>query len=101
MGKLLEARINLMATDDHLKRLRESNYGLLMADYEVLKFGNVVKLFCAIQNVQKLSLNADTLKVLSLCTESIPMFNNLKFLVVSSEEDRGWQAMPAENLLLY
>ncbi|CAH2033754.1 unnamed protein product [Thlaspi arvense] len=48
-----------------------------------------------LQNVQKLSLNADTLEVLSLCCESMPVFNNLKFLGVTSQEGRGWQAMPA------
>ncbi|KAG2298622.1 hypothetical protein Bca52824_035094 [Brassica carinata] len=88
MENLLEARINFTVTDDQVKRVREPN------NDEVLKFGNVVKLLNVIQNVQKLSLPSGTLEVLSLCTQSIPVFNNLKFLVVSSKEDRGWQAMP-------
>ncbi|CAF1860706.1 F-box/LRR-repeat protein At3g58930-like [Brassica napus] len=29
------------------------------------------------------------------CCDSMPVFNNLKFLSVTSEEGRGWQAMPA------
>ena len=34
-------------------------------------------------------------QVLSQCCDSMPVFNNLKFLSVTSEEGRGWQAMPA------
>ncbi|KAL0733840.1 hypothetical protein Bca4012_010050 [Brassica carinata] len=48
-----------------------------------------------IQNVQKLSLTSDNLEVLSQCSDTLPMFNNLKFLGITSEEGRGWQAMPA------
>ncbi|KAL0773978.1 hypothetical protein Bca101_039129 [Brassica carinata] len=57
----------------------------------VLHFGNVVKLINGIENVQTLSLTSDTLE----CCDSMPVFNNLKFLSVTSEEGRGWQAMPA------
>lgn len=63
MGKLLEARICLMITDDQVKRVREPNNDLLEADDEVLKFGNVVKLFSGIKNVQKLTLPSDSLVV--------------------------------------
>ncbi|CAH2063605.1 unnamed protein product [Thlaspi arvense] len=103
MEKLLEARINLMVDDAQTKRLRPPNNDVLEDDEDdedddgdvVLKFGNVVKLMNGLQNVQKLSLLSDTLEVLSLCCESMPVFNNLKFLGVTSEEGRGWQAMPA------
>nr|VDD12644.1 unnamed protein product [Brassica oleracea] len=104
MGKLLEAHINLMVTDEQMKRVREPNHDLLEGDDEgdvVLHFGNVVKLINGIENVQTLSLTSDTLEVsfcilLSrLCCDSMPVFNNLKFLSVTSEEGRGWQAMPA------
>ncbi|XP_010512120.1 PREDICTED: F-box/LRR-repeat protein At3g58930-like [Camelina sativa] len=94
MGKLFEARINLMlATEDQVKRVRAPNHDLLEGDI-VLKFGNAVKLMNGIKNVQKLSLTADTLEVLSLCCESMPVFKNLKMLGIESEEGRGWQAMP-------
>lgn len=34
-------------------------------------------------------------QVLSLCCESMPVFNNLKsFLRIKSDKKRGWQAMP-------
>ncbi|KAL0866240.1 hypothetical protein Bca101_045358 [Brassica carinata] len=34
-------------------------------------------------------------QVLSMCSESVPVFNNLKSLTIKSDKDRGWQAMPA------
>ncbi|CAA7024403.1 unnamed protein product [Microthlaspi erraticum] len=42
-----------------------------------------------IQNVQKLDLNTDTLEVLALCCESMPVFNNVKFLGVSGKKVEG------------
>uniref|UniRef100_A0A0D3C188 FBD domain-containing protein n=1 Tax=Brassica oleracea var. oleracea TaxID=109376 RepID=A0A0D3C188_BRAOL len=95
MGKLLEAHINLMVTDEQMKRVREPNHDLLEGDDEVLQFSNVVKLVNGTRNVQRLTLTSDTLEVLSQCCDSMPVFNNLKFLSVTSEEGRGWQAMPA------
>ncbi|CAH8330115.1 unnamed protein product [Eruca vesicaria subsp. sativa] len=82
-----------------VKRQREPNNELLEDDDDegnvVVHFGNVVKLMNGIQNVQILSINADTLEVLSQCCNTLPVFNNLKFLGITSEEGRGWQAMPA------
>ncbi|CAN6832189.1 unnamed protein product [Brassica oleracea] len=95
MGKLLEAHINLMVTDEQMKRVREPNHDLLEGDDEVLQFSNVVKLVNGTRNVQRLTLTSDTLEVLSQCCDSMPVFNNLKFLNVTSEEGRGWQAMPS------
>uniref|UniRef100_A0A1J3FLU4 F-box/LRR-repeat protein n=1 Tax=Noccaea caerulescens TaxID=107243 RepID=A0A1J3FLU4_NOCCA len=100
MKKLVEAVINLTVTDDQVKRLREPNNDLLEEEEDdeddaVLHFGNVVKLMNGIQNVQRLHLCVDTLEVLALCCESMPVFNNLKFLGVAGREGRGWQAMPA------
>ena len=68
MGKLLEARINLIVKDDQIKRVREPNNDLLQDDAGnvVLQFGNVVKLMNGIQNIQILYLTADTLEVSSL-----------------------------------
>ncbi|KAG7566516.1 FBD domain [Arabidopsis suecica] len=94
MGKLCEARINLIVKDDQIKRVRDPNNDLLEGDV-VLQFGNVVKLMNGIQNIQTLYLTADTLEVLSLCCESMPVFNNLKTLGIKSDEGRGWQALPA------
>ncbi|KAH0850012.1 hypothetical protein HID58_095871 [Brassica napus] len=103
MKKLCDATINLILTDKQVKRLREPNneFGEEEEDEVedegnvLVNFGNVVKLMNGIQNVQKLSFTADTLEVLSQCCDTMPVFNNLKFLGITSEEGRGWQAMPA------
>ncbi|CAN7006662.1 unnamed protein product [Brassica rapa subsp. trilocularis] len=95
MNKLVHAVINLIVTDKQVKRLRELNNEEDDDDDVVLHFGNVVKLMNGIQNVQILSFTADTLEVLSQCCDTLPVFNNLKFLGITSEEGRGWQAMPA------
>ncbi|XP_020874195.1 putative F-box/LRR-repeat protein At4g13960 [Arabidopsis lyrata subsp. lyrata] len=96
MGNLLEARISLLVTEDQIERARAPNDDWLAngEDNVVLQFANVGKLMKGIQNVQCLDLSANTLEVLSLCCESLPVFNNLKSLTIKSEESRGWQAMP-------
>ncbi|XP_010463747.1 PREDICTED: F-box protein At3g03040-like [Camelina sativa] len=93
MKNLVSARIILAVTNEQAKRIRVPNDELLEGDV-VLKFGNVVKLMNGIQHVQELHLYFDTLEVLSLCCESMPVFNNVKRLVIKSHEGRGWQAMP-------
>ncbi|XP_010505483.1 PREDICTED: F-box protein At3g03040-like [Camelina sativa] len=93
MKNLLSARIILAVTNEQVKRIRLPNDELLEGDV-VLKFGNVVKLMNGIQHVQDLHLHSDTLEVLSLCCESMPVFNNVKRLIIKSHEGRGWQAMP-------
>ncbi|XP_018440487.1 F-box/LRR-repeat protein At3g58930-like [Raphanus sativus] len=98
MKKLVHATINLIVTDEQVKRLRESDNDLAEdddADDVFVDFGNVAKLMNGIQTVQQLSFTADTLEVLSQCCNTLPVFNNLKFLGITSEEGRGWQAMPA------
>ncbi|CAA7024345.1 unnamed protein product [Microthlaspi erraticum] len=66
MNKIVEASIDLIIKDDHVKRLREPDNDLLEEDdahVDVFKFGNAVKLMNGIQNVQKLDLSADTIEV--------------------------------------
>ncbi|XP_023639083.1 putative F-box protein At3g58950 isoform X2 [Capsella rubella] len=63
-------------------------------DHVFLRFRNVSKLMSGIRHVQKLYLSSDTLEVLSLRYESIPVFNNLKVLCIRSSAHGGWQAMP-------
>lgn len=53
------------------------------------------KLIKGLRNVNKLFISAETLEALSLCCESMPVFNNLKSLHIICEADLGWQAMPA------
>ncbi|KAG7629833.1 F-box domain [Arabidopsis suecica] len=93
MKNLSLARLALRANDDQIKRVRGPNNDLL--EYDVVRhFGNVVKLMNGIQNVQELHLCPDTLELLSVCCESMPVFNNVKKLLIYSDEDRGWQAVP-------
>jgi hypothetical protein len=96
MENLREARIFLLVTDNEIERVRlPINDGLEDAmDNVVLRFGHVGKLMNGIRNVEYLELSADTLEVLSLCCESMPVFKNLKSLAIKSTEGRGWQAMP-------
>ncbi|CAL9224384.1 unnamed protein product, partial [Arabidopsis halleri] len=96
MENILEARISLLVTEDQIERAREpNNQGVEDGEDDVvLRFGNVGKLMNGIRNVQYLDLSANTLEVLSLCCESLPVFNNLKSLTIKSDESRGWQAMP-------
>ncbi|KFK30732.1 hypothetical protein AALP_AA6G020000 [Arabis alpina] len=89
MEKLCDAVIGFIVTPKQIKQIRKPN------DDAVLRFGNVLKLMNGIKNVTMLRLNANTLELLSLCCESMPVFNNLKMLLITSNKDRGWQAMPA------
>ncbi|KAG7543774.1 F-box domain [Arabidopsis thaliana x Arabidopsis arenosa] len=96
MENLFEARINLCVIEEDISIAR-APYNDLLEDDEynvVLRFANVGKLMNGIRNVRYLVLSPDTLEVLSLCCESMPVFKNLKSLTIKSEESRGWQAMP-------
>ncbi|EOA30484.1 hypothetical protein CARUB_v10013608mg [Capsella rubella] len=94
MKSLFKARIILAVDEDQIEQIRAPN-NYLSDDDVVLRFGNVVKLMKGIQNVQQLHLHSDTLEVLSLCCEWMPVFNNVKTLGIKSDDDRGWQAVPA------
>ncbi|EOA30731.1 hypothetical protein CARUB_v10013870mg [Capsella rubella] len=93
MKNLSFARIALRVDDYQIKRVRAQNNDLLEHDV-VLHFGNVVKLMNGIQNVQELHLCPDILEVLSLCCDSMPVFHNVKKLLIYSDKGRGWQAVP-------
>ncbi|XP_018442766.1 F-box protein At3g59000 [Raphanus sativus] len=88
MGNLVDAQINF--SEIHIKSLGEPDN-----DEDALRFSNMWKLFHGMRNVPHLSLLPDTLEVLSMCSESMPVFNNLKSLAIKSNKERGWQAMPA------
>ncbi|XP_020880533.1 F-box protein At3g59000-like [Arabidopsis lyrata subsp. lyrata] len=95
LQNLFEARINLVVTKDQIERARAPNNDWLEDDEDdvALRLGNVAKLMYGIRNVQKLCLTSSTLEVLSLCCESMPVFNNLKLLRLRRGESR-WQAVP-------
>ncbi|CAA7057942.1 unnamed protein product [Microthlaspi erraticum] len=88
---LVEARLNIIAQTCQLNLIRGLD---IEEDDEVRPFGNVWKLMSAIRNVRKLGLSSDTLEVISVCCELMPVFNNLIWLKIKSSKERGWQAMP-------
>ncbi|XP_010469219.2 PREDICTED: putative F-box protein At3g58820 [Camelina sativa] len=94
MKNLCGARIVFSLTEEELQRLREPNDDHHWHHDISLGYSNVWKLFHGIQNVQHLDLFPDTLEVLSLCCESMPVFKNLKSLHITSDKERDWQAMP-------
>ncbi|XP_023634418.1 F-box/LRR-repeat protein At5g38396 [Capsella rubella] len=96
MDNLVEARISLLVTEDQIERARTPENYLLDegGDNVVLRFENVGKLMNGIRNVQYLELSPLTLEVLSICCDSMPVFNNLKSLTIKSDKDHTWQAMP-------
>ncbi|VVA99233.1 unnamed protein product [Arabis nemorensis] len=90
LTSLVEALLDLKVTENQIQLIRGPND----EDYGFPYLRNVSKLMSGIRNVQRLFFSADTLEVLSLCCESMPVFSNLKFLRLRSSENRGWQAMP-------
>ncbi|XP_056847366.1 F-box protein At3g59000-like, partial [Raphanus sativus] len=80
MGNLVDAQIDLFLRDN---------------DEDAHRYSKVWKLFHGIRNVPNLSLFTDTLEVLSVCSELMRVFNNIKSLTIKSGNDLGWQATPA------
>ncbi|ESQ44189.1 hypothetical protein EUTSA_v10005932mg [Eutrema salsugineum] len=96
MKNLIDARVHFVLTDGDLELARGPNNAWLEDDEDEVARGyrNVWKLFHGIRSVPYLDLYPDTLEVLSLCSESMPVFHKLKSLAIKSDKDRGWQAMP-------
>ncbi|VYS68599.1 unnamed protein product [Arabidopsis thaliana] len=96
MENLFEARISLFVVEEDISRVRALiNNDLLEDDeYYVLRFENLWKLMNGIRNVRYLVLSPNTLEVLSLCCETMPVFKNLKSLSIKSDESGGGKAMP-------
>ncbi|KAL0714848.1 hypothetical protein Bca4012_021827 [Brassica carinata] len=92
LQNLSEARINISLTDDQVERARFPNEYDDEYD-DAVRLVNMAKLMSGIRNVQTLYFNSTTLEVLSLCCESMPVFNNLKVLAFYSGESR-WEAVP-------
>ncbi|CAN6821317.1 unnamed protein product [Brassica oleracea] len=90
LPNLAEAVLDLKLTGHDIELILAPND----EDDVSLRLRNVWKLISGLRNVQRLFISAETLEVMSLCCESMPVFNNLKFLGIISAEDLGWQAMP-------
>ncbi|EOA18799.1 hypothetical protein CARUB_v10007413mg [Capsella rubella] len=96
MDNLFEAQISLWVREKEIERARLPHGILLENDEEnvINRFSNVGNLMNGIRNVRCLVLSPNTLEVLSVCCESLPMFKNLNSLTIKSDNKRGWQAMP-------
>lgn len=92
LQNLSEARINISLTDDQVERARFPNEYDDEYD-DAVRLVNMAKLMSGIRNVQRLYFNSTTLEVLSLCCESMPVFNNLKVLGFYSGKS-VWEAVP-------
>ncbi|KAG2271776.1 hypothetical protein Bca52824_066331 [Brassica carinata] len=90
LPNLAEALLDFKVTRDQVDLIRAPDD----EDDVSLRLRNVWKLISGLRNVNTLFISAETLEVMSLCCESMPVFNNLKFLGIISAEDLGWQAMP-------
>ncbi|KAJ0241925.1 F-box domain-containing protein [Hirschfeldia incana] len=91
MPHLDEAVLGLKLTEHQIDLIRAPDD----EDFVSLRLGNVWKLISGLRNVNKLFISAETLELLSVCCESMPVFKNLKTLRIVCDPDLGWQAMPA------
>ncbi|XP_010431550.1 PREDICTED: putative F-box protein At3g58820 [Camelina sativa] len=97
MENLFEAHIRLLATCYEVEIARAApnhDHHLPSVEGVLSRFTNVGKLMNGMRNVRYLDLSGDTLEVLFLCCESMPVFTNLKSLTIKSDASRGWQALP-------
>ncbi|ESQ44193.1 hypothetical protein EUTSA_v10006457mg, partial [Eutrema salsugineum] len=93
LGNLVEAHIELKVYYHQMEQLSARNDDWLEDDV-FLRHGNVRKLVRGISNVHKLYLSPGAFQVLALCSQAMPVFNNLTFLDIDSTMDIAWQAMP-------
>ncbi|KAL0733281.1 hypothetical protein Bca4012_009491 [Brassica carinata] len=91
LPNLSEAVLDLKVTGHQMDLIREPD----VEDDDFLRIRNVWKLISGLRSVNKLFISAETLEVLSLCCETMPVFNNLKVLRIICDAGLGWQAMPA------
>ncbi|EOA25263.1 hypothetical protein CARUB_v10018578mg [Capsella rubella] len=94
MKNLSTARIAFSLCQEQVQLAREPDDDHWFDQGIVRGFNNVWKLFHGIQNVQHLLLCPDTLELLSICCDAMPVFKNLKSLDIKSDKKRGWQAIP-------
>ncbi|XP_023635365.1 putative F-box protein At5g38390 [Capsella rubella] len=94
MDNLFEARIRLSVNDKDIERARLPHNILFGNDNVIIRFSNVGSLMNGFQHVRCLVMCPNTLEVISVCCESLPMFKNLNSLTIKSHDSRGWQAMP-------
>ncbi|CAN7128704.1 unnamed protein product [Brassica rapa subsp. narinosa] len=97
-SSLVEAHIGLRLSEDQSADADFSEEdGYFSEEYEEEKemVGNATNFLLGLCNVQILYLSAKTLEVFTFCCEATPVFNNLIQLTVESNDESGWDSLPA------
>ncbi|KAL0848360.1 hypothetical protein Bca101_021607 [Brassica carinata] len=92
---LVEASVGVRMRPDQVFYARDlvhQRYG-----YKLSEVGDATDFFKGISNVKKLYLSSQALEVLTFCCKAIPVFNNLMYLTVETDQEVDWESMP--NLL--
>ncbi|WZZ66633.1 hypothetical protein YC2023_078003 [Brassica napus] len=97
-SSLVEAHIGLRLSEDQSADADFSEEdGYFSGEYEEEKemVGNATNFLLGLCNVQILYLSAKTLEVCTFCCEATPVFNNLIQLTIESNDESGWDSLPA------
>nr|VDD62300.1 unnamed protein product [Brassica oleracea] len=97
-SSLVEAHIGLRLSEDQSADADFSEEdGYFSGEYEEEKemVGNATNFLLGLCNVQILYLSAKTLEVFTFCCEATPVFNKLIQLTIESNDESGWDSLPA------
>nr|VDC99579.1 unnamed protein product [Brassica rapa] len=83
-SSLVEAHIGLRLSEDQKYEEEEKEM-----------VGNATNFLFGLCNVEILYLSAKTLEVFTFCCEATPVFNNLIQLTIESNDESGWDSLPA------
>ncbi|KAH0918943.1 hypothetical protein HID58_026603 [Brassica napus] len=83
-SSLVEAHIGLRLSEDQKYEEEEKEM-----------VGNATNFLLGLCNVKILYLSAKTLEVFTFCCEATPVFNNLIQLTIESNDESGWDSLPA------
>ncbi|KAL0720681.1 hypothetical protein Bca4012_035280 [Brassica carinata] len=97
MGNLVDAHIflDLCRRSCNVENPQVEHHQVAAAAAAAIDYTNVRKLFHGVRNVLNLVLFPATFEVLFACSQSMPVFENLKSFAIKSDKGCGWQAMPA------
>lgn len=98
-SSLVEAHIGLRLSEDQSADADFSEEdGYFSEEYEEEEkemVGNATNFLFGLCNVEILYLSAKTLEVFTFCCEATPVFNNLIQLTIESNDESGWDSLPA------
>ncbi|XP_010445103.2 PREDICTED: F-box protein At4g27050-like [Camelina sativa] len=85
LDSLVEARLDIRLYEKY-----EDDDGPLWSSFN----GNVTSLLEGIRTIKSLHLSRYSLEVFYFCCNKMPLFDDLVYLSIESDEDIGWQVMP-------